>query len=280
MARFELSAFADEYSPIFDRQIEGLQENGVGCIEIRGVDGKNISSLSCDEAKNAKNKLESAGIKVSAIGSPIGKIGIYDDFEAHMALFRRTLEIAKIMETENMRIFSFYLPKDSTPDEVRSEVMRRLEKMLLESEKSGIKLCHENEKGIYGDSPERCLDIQNEFGGAIKCVFDPANFIECGYNPYPDAFELLGDSIYYMHIKDAAEDKTIVPAGAGIGHIPEIIGELNRKDFSCFLSVEPHLRVFKGLAELENTERSMIKNQYATSEEAFAAAVAAIKRII
>ena len=29
MAKFELAAFADEYSPVFDEQIKGLIENGI-----------------------------------------------------------------------------------------------------------------------------------------------------------------------------------------------------------------------------------------------------------
>ena len=38
MAKFVLSAFADEYSPMLDEQIEGLKKNGIGYMEIRGVD--------------------------------------------------------------------------------------------------------------------------------------------------------------------------------------------------------------------------------------------------
>jgi len=279
MAVFKLSGFADEYSSVFDKQIEGLTKNGIDHIEIRGVDGKNISSISLEEASNVKNKLDNAGIKVSAIGSPIGKIGIEDDFDAHLKQLIHTLELAKILDTKNIRMFSFYLPKEKIA-EYRDKVMLRLEKMLEEAEKAGICLCHENEKGIYGDSPERCLDIQKTFDGKIKCIFDPANFIECGYQPYPDAFDILKDYIYYMHIKDATAERTIVPAGEGIGGIPGIIEQLRKNDSTYFLSVEPHLRVFPGLAQLETEERSKIKNQYATSGDAFSAAVNGIKRYI
>ena len=258
MAEFILSAFADEYSPNFDEQIEGLKKNGVGFMEIRGVDGKNISDLTEDEMKAVREKLDKAGIGVSSIGSPIGKI----------------------LGTKNIRMFSFYMPEGVTREEARPEVMKRLTAMLEIAKAEGVTLCHENEKGIYGDSPETCLDIQKEFGGEIKLIFDPANFIECGYEPYPHGFELLGDRIYYMHIKDADENHKIAPAGKGIGRIPDIIKELDKREGRLFLTVEPHLRVFKGLEALETDEKTKMPNTYATSYEAFGAAVDAIKAII
>ncbi|HAA24848.1 MAG TPA: xylose isomerase, partial [Ruminiclostridium sp.] len=44
----------------------------------------------------------------------------------------------------------------------------------------GIILAHENEKGIYGDTPERCVDIIKSMNcDYVRAVFDPANFIQC-----------------------------------------------------------------------------------------------------
>ncbi len=280
MAEFILSAFADEYSPNFDEQLEGLKKNGVGFMEIRGVDGKNISDLDEATLKVVKEKLDKAGIGISSIGSPIGKIKTSDPFEPHLDKLRNCIRAAKILGTKNIRIFSFYMPEGVTREEARPEVMKRLAAMLEIAKAEGVTLCHENEKGIYGDSPETCLDIQKEFGGEIKLIFDPANFIECGYEPYPHGFELIGDRIYYMHIKDADENHKIAPAGKGIGRIPDIIRELDKREGKLFLTVEPHLRVFKGLEALETDEKTKMPNTYATSYEAFGAAVDAIKAII
>lgn len=283
MAEFVLSAFADEYSPKLDEQIEGLKKNGVGFMEIRGVDGKNIADLTEDEMKAAKAKLDAAGIGVSSIGSPIGKIKVYDDFDAHLDKLRNCIRAAKIFGTKNIRIFSFYIPEGKTREECRPEVMKRLGAMLELAKAEDVVLCHENEKGIYGESAECCLDIQNEFGGEIKLIFDPANFIMDGHEPYPHAYELLGDKIYYMHIKDATAGKVICPAGKGVGCVPEIIADLDKKrGGKLFLSVEPHLKVFKGFDALEATgdKTIMPDNTYASNAEAFGAAVDAIKAII
>ena len=80
-----------------------------------------------------------------------------------------------------------------------------------------IKICHENEKGIYGDNATRCLDIHKaipELGG----IFDPANFVQCKQDTL-EAWEMLKSYVKYLHIKDANELGKVVPAGEGIGNV-------------------------------------------------------------
>ena len=275
----KLSGFADEISADFNEQLEGLKANGIEYIEVRGVNGKNISTLNQEEMNEAQKLLVKHNIKVSAIGSPIGKVKITDDFEAHIKVFENCMLAAEIFGTKYMRMFSFYID-DNKYDEYRGEVMNRLEKLAELAAKKNILLCHENEGGIYGESPERCLDIMRRFKGGIKFVFDPANFVVGGHSPYPEAYNNLAEYIEYMHIKDAGDDG-IVPAGAGKGCIKEILSDLilNRK-FEGFLSIEPHLSVFTGLKELGGEEIVKAKNQFDSKEEAFAAAANALKNIL
>jgi sugar phosphate isomerase/epimerase len=281
MAKFILSAFADEYSSSIDKQIEGLIENGVYGIEIRGVDGTNIADITLEKAAEVRAKFDKAGIVVTSIGSPIGKIKLADDFEAHLDKLRHVIAIAKILGTDKIRMFSFYMEKDADYSACRDEVMAKLGRMLEIAKAEGIILCHENEKGIYGDNAERCLDIQKEFRGEIKCIFDPANFVECEVETYPHAFNLLKDYILYFHIKDAFGMGRIVPAGEGMGHIPEIIAEANELyDRDVILSVEPHLSNFDGFAALEKEGITEFKKDKSNSEITFGIAVSAIKKII
>ncbi len=281
MAKFQLSAFTDEYSPNFDKQIEGMLQNGIKYTEIRGVDGKNISDLTVDEAKEVKNKLDANGLAVWSVGSPLGKIKLTDDIDAHIEKTKHVCEIANILGTPRIRVFSFYVPDTTNIAPYRDQVFDYMGRMLDASNAAGTILCHENEKGIYGEKVEGCVDIMKYFNGGYKCIFDPANFIQAGVTTYPDAYEQLGDSIYYMHIKDALASGSIVPAGKGVGMIPEIIRELNKRDETITLTVEPHLRVFDGLKNLEQEGNTTeITNSFPTSEAAFNAAVAAIKAII
>ena len=251
MVRFKLSAFSDEYSPNLDSQIEGLLKNKVKMTELRNIDGVNVSDLSPMQAMDVKKKLDACGISVSAIGSPLGKIQITDPMDAHLEKLKQTCDTAEIMGCRRIRMFSFYIP-DGKYDEYRNEVIDRIGRMLDIAETYGLSLCHENEKGIYGDTAERCLDLLDAFDGRLGCVFDPANFIQCGTEPFPHAYYMLAPYMNYMHIKDAHRNGTIVPAGMGIGCIPELLAVINNARTGDFiLTVEPHLRVFDGLAALE-----------------------------
>ena len=281
MAKFELSAFTDEYSPEIDKQIEGMLKNGIHYTELRGVDGKNVSEIDVAKAKEVKAKLEANGLEVWSIGSPLGKIKLTDDIEKHLELTKHCAELANIFGTPRMRVFSFYVPNTSDIAPYRTQVMDWMGRMLEVAKAEGAILCHENEKGIYGEKIEGCVDIQKTFGGEYKCIFDPANFLQADVKPYPDAFSALGDSIYYMHIKDCDSAKTIVPAGKGLGGIPEILRELNKREGQMVLTLEPHLTIFKGLAGLEaEGETSAIGNAFRTAEEAFGVATDSLKSII
>lgn len=252
MAKFMISGFADEIDADFETQLKGLQALGIDFIEVRGVNGKNISILSREEIAEVKHRLAHYGIKVSSIGSPIGKISISEDFGAHLDMAKRIFETANTLNSPFVRIFSFYMPEGNDPALYRNEVIERVGAILEAAEGSGLTILHENEKDIYGDSPERCLDLMEACRSPhFASAFDPANFVQCGCEVYPAAFELLEPYIRYVHIKDALEDGSNVPAGMGDGRVEDVLRSLKAGGYEGFLSLEPHLGSFQGLAELE-----------------------------
>lgn len=279
MAKFILSAFADEASPVFDEQLRVLQEEGISLIELRGADGKNCADLTLEEAAVLRAKLDAAGIGLSALGSPYGKYPLAEPFEKHLAKFRHGLELCRMLGAKRIRMFSFY-PAGEVDAAARAEVVRRLEIMLTEAEAAGVQLVHENEKGIYGDVTERNQDLLEAFGDRLGFAFDPANFIQCGVQPL-EAYETLHDRITYMHIKDALlEDGAVVCAGHGDGNVPEILRRLNaERNGEIILTIEPHLTVFAGLDKLQD-EKLTHHEHYPDSRTAFHAAVSALKGIL
>jgi cobalamin biosynthesis Co2+ chelatase CbiK len=119
MANWIISAFADECSASLDGQIKALKENDVHFIELRFVDGKNIADFNHDEAVELKKRLDDGGLAASAIGSPLGKINLADDFDEHIEKAKRVFDSACILGTDKVRMFSFYLHKDKTRSECR-----------------------------------------------------------------------------------------------------------------------------------------------------------------
>lgn len=278
MADIKIYAFADEASSMIDEQIAALKRNGLQGLEIRGVDGTNISDITAEKAKEVKAKLDANGLITWSIGSPLGKIKINEDFADHMEKFKHTLDIANALDAKNIRLFSFYIPKEINPADCKNEVIERLAQFVEAAKGTGINLCHENEKGIYGDIPERCLEIHKALP-ELKGIFDPANYIQCGVDTLK-GWELLKDYIYYMHIKDSKTDGFVVPAGMGDGNVPAIVKDFIARGGNSF-TIEPHLTVFKGLEGLEQEgEETKMAFKYPDSNSAFDAACDAFKKLI
>ena len=279
MANLKLSAFSDEYADGLEEQCQALKSFGIDFMEMRGVNGKNVSALSSEEVKEAKAVLKDYNIKVSSIGSPLGKIKLDGDIDGHLETAKRVFATANELGAKNIRMFSFYLPDGKTREECKGQVFDELSKLVKLSEEYGVTLCHENEALIYGESPDKCLEILEYFKGRMKCVLDMGNFVLDGYNPM-DAYKLLGKHIEYFHIKDALYAGAIVPAGKGEAQIKEILDDYKtngKKD--TYITLEPHLQTFSGLnALVGKTFENPYK--YNDQKEAFTDAVAKLKGLL
>ncbi len=284
MAHFRFSAFADEASGNISEQIAACKKNGIEFIELRNCDGKNVSNLTVEEAKNLKKRLDEGGMKVYSLGSHYGKIEITDDFAPHFEAFKNTVEVAKILGAKCIRMFSFYFLHGESREEYKEEVFARVGAMADYANEHGIKCCHENERGIYGDTPERAIEIADYFGDRLGIIFDPANYLINSNKTFP-AFETLCNRITYMHIKDALYGtETIVPAGEGDGELERMLRLLDKKEDEIILSVEPHLRVFDGIKDLEVDDKLALKMNekyvYNNNDESFTAACTAIHKLV
>lgn len=279
LENIKISGFADEIDPSLDKQLEVIKELGISMIEMRGVDGKGLVEYPLEEVRKIKAKLDANGVKLSAVGSPIGKIKITDAFEEHFELFKHTVEIAKIMETPYIRMFSFFMPEDEEPEKYRDEVFRRLGMFVEYAKQENVVLLHENEKEIYGDVAVRCKEIMDEFAcDNFRGVFDFANFVQCKQDT-KEAFEMLKPYISYIHIKDALwESGQVVPAGLGDGNVKDILTELIGNGYEGVLSLEPHLADFTGFSALEQGNGG--KKEKMSGTEAFTLAYQSLKKIL
>ena len=275
----KLSAFADESCDSFSGQIDALKRNGLGYLEIRNLDGLNVSKLTLSRAKELRQILDGEGLSVWSIGSPIGKIQIGDDFEAHMDLYRHTLDVAGELGAKNIRLFSFFMPKNEDPAQYKNLVLDRMARFVETAAEYGVNPCHENEKGIYGDVAARCLELHRAVPG-LKAVFDPANFVQCGQDTL-EAWIMLSPYVHYLHIKDALSDGRVVPPGTGLGNVPAIVRAYLAQGGNA-ISLEPHLYAFVGLKSLEQEgEESVVGAMaFADAPAAFDYAANTLKTIL
>jgi sugar phosphate isomerase/epimerase len=238
---FTLSAFADEIDPSPEKQIEVLEHCGVHHIELRSILHTNVLDLTDLQVRELKALLDQHGIRLSAIGSPIGKVGIDQPIEPHLKRFERALELCKVFDTPNVRIFSYYRPAGSDWSAWRDEVMARMGEKVRRAERAGVRLLHENEHNIYGDSPERVVDLLQTINSPhLRAVYDAANYVFCGYDPW-EGWQKTRAWTAHFHIKDwIAGEKHGCLAGKGQGRLPDVIAEA-AADFDGFATLEPHL---------------------------------------
>lgn len=239
----KISGFYDEVSSKLDEQIALIKEFGESYICPRGVDGKNIVNYTLEEfEKSVKPRLVESGIKISSLGSPIGKIKLEDEkaFEEQKVKLAELLKIAKSMNCQYIRVFSFHLPKKGNPDKYLGAVADKLKVFVKMAQEAGITLIHENEKGIFGDSPKRCIALARTINSEnFKLCYDASNYVQCGHDS-KKAFEMTKQYTVYYHIKDCCEYKEEVPLGMGICDYSYIISELKKDGYDGFLTLEPH----------------------------------------
>ncbi len=200
-----LSGFADEIDPDLETQCAVLNDLGITHVEFRSAWDTNVLDLTDEQVEEAAATLAAHGLSVSSIGSPLGKINIEDDFDAHLVRADRAL-----------------------------------------AEPTGIVLLHENEKDIYGDVPERVLDIVESVGSpALRLAWDPANYVQVGVTPFTEGYGKLRPHTVYVQIKDALlATGEVVPAGEGDGQVRETVRALAADGFDGFFSMEPHLGTY------------------------------------
>jgi len=266
----QLSAFADESDNMLKGQIEALHRNKISLLEMRGVNGKNVIDLTEEEVNEDAALLQNEGIQVWSIGSPLGKVDITIDFDQYLDKVKRTCEIAQGFQCDKIRMFSFYNAYNQ-----RNRVLEYLQRMVEVGDSYGVKMCHENEKDIYGDILSRNLDLLDHVPG-LHYVYDPANYLQVGEKAM-DTLTALKDRTIYFHIKDViTETGELVPAGYGDGHLQELVAGIKEDKV---LTIEPHLAIFKGYADIDGTAMKN-KFHFDSNETAFDAAVKAIKEII
>lgn len=255
--RWRLSAFGDEVAESLEDQCRALAAQDVGLVELRSAWGTNVGDFDAALCERAAKVLRDAGIGVSAIGSPLGKVPAQEDPEEEAPRLERCLDAAERLGTRLVRVFSYYVLGEYAA--MRETVLRRVEAMAAAARRRNLVLVLENESWIYGDLPDRCLDLLRSVDSpSLRFAFDPANFVQCGADPM-EAWPLLRPYVAHFHIKDAVpvdrsglepypapvpHDRlmdSVRPAGEGTGRLPELLQALAADGYEGVLTLEPHL---------------------------------------
>jgi sugar phosphate isomerase/epimerase len=243
MVRWTLSGFGDEIDADPGVQVPVLLALGSRHIEVRSAWGVNVVDMPDEQVARLADLLARHSVGVSAIASPIGKTGVYDDPDTEQARLERVVWVAQRLSARYVRLFSFYRPDGVEAADTRDTVLTRMRAFADVAERESVVLVHENEKAIYGDVPARVLDIVESVGSsALKVAWDNANFVQVGVRPFHEGYAMLRPYLEYLQVKDARADNGIeVPVGFGDGEVRETLTALRDDGFAGFASLEPHL---------------------------------------
>ena len=264
-ATFTLSAFGDEIAPDLDEQLRVLSELQIGCLDLRAAWGVNVLRLDDEQLAAAVDALRVHRVSVACLGSPIGKSPLLANPAAEMDNLTRAFRAGERLGTRQVRIFSFYPPDTSTNahyDQHVPAAAERLAPLAEQAEREGFELLLENEKGIVGDTPQRCAALVSAVDSpALRFLWDPANFVQVGVTqPMDQGWALVSKRVGYVHIKDVRlADGSVTPAGEGDGQVRELLAALRDADYQGVLALEPHLAVAghsSGFSGAEGMERA------------------------
>jgi sugar phosphate isomerase/epimerase len=246
MAKFVLSAIADDISPDLSEQVRTLKDLNLGYIDLRSVDGKQVRDFTDKDVGRIRELLRRNDIRVSCIGSSVGHSSIDTSFYEGLAELARVIEIGKALGTHRIRIFGS-CPPENIPsadyDEYLDRSLRHMERFITLAQRENVILLLENQRQTVVDTVARCYRLIRSLSGPhFRFLWDPANFVRVGEGRITeDGWDLLGSEVGYVHIRDALlADGRVVAAGEGDGQVRELLERLQAANYNGFLALEPH----------------------------------------
>src|SRR5215471_9892506 len=286
--RVILSAFADEAanSKSVVEQFAVLAALGLEYYSPRflNVSGevKNIMKLDKSELKTVKSLQDDYGLRVTSIGSPIGKVKLIDSDDGSHNRFvpfakylkedvAVAIDRADALEAPMIRGFSFYHPRGTDPAPHVAQAADQLSAIVEKCAQAGLVFALEVEANLVGQNGRLMAELVRRVDRPnLVCIFDGGNISSQNLNPVLcfAEYEAMRKHLGYLHIKDYKIDaslewtgvvdeerlKNFVPADRGdSGHeailrdlrdnLPTIEKRMKKLGLpGVFLELEPHLK--------------------------------------
>jgi L-ribulose-5-phosphate 3-epimerase len=221
MPIFNVSVLTDEISQDLGHALEvASKEFGLEYVDLREAGKKNIMNWDAKDVAEARRLLERYQLRVACIASPIFKVdwpgaprskyspqrdefGASFTYEQQDELLDRAFELARVFNTERIRIFDFWRLDDQAPH--RRAIDARIREAAVKAKKRGVTLVLENEHACNtatGAEAARLLEAIREPG--LELTWDPGNATARGEVAYPDGYSKLAKHrIGHVHCKDA-----------------------------------------------------------------------------
>lgn len=253
-----LGVLTDEVSDRYEEALDWAAEQGLAHVEVRVIDGRNAASLSDEQAAEVRRQAEARGLYISAIASPVFKCALdparpvatgdtfgqqEESVEAHFAKLSRVIELANLLGTKRIRIFSFW--RERHPERYAEEIVRHLRRAAGIAQEAGVELLLENESSCNGGSAREVADLVRAVDSpALRALWDPGNEAHAGKEAYPLGYETIKPYAAHVHLKDACfgPDGTARCVPLGSGDVPVIaqLRALAADGYEGLFTIETH----------------------------------------
>jgi L-ribulose-5-phosphate 3-epimerase len=248
-----LCLITDEVSPSLDEGIAFARAEGIGTVDLRVIDGRNVLALSREELGGAARRVRAAGLSVSCICTPLlkwsppGKAaqtkGDQFGFElgdrAPGAVYAQAFEAAEALGARNLRVFSYLTYDGYRVDDLRGPI----DELLALAEKFDMVLHVENE-GVcniagFAELEELVTAYRHK---RLRALPDIANAYRRGLPPSAADLARLLPFTDMLHFKDYSNAaQRFVAMGEGDIPFAALLAKtLPAHDRPLLLTIETH----------------------------------------
>ncbi len=256
------SGIADEAGRSIERQLAAHAALGWTHIELRNVEGKNLTDVDDDTFARVVDAVEAAGVTVCCFASQLANWGrpISTDFAVDTAELARAIPRMHRLGTKFIRCMSY--PNDGLSEtDWRDAAVARMATLTRMAEDGGVTLVHENCNGWGGESPENTLELLERVGSpALQLVYDTGN----PFTHRQDALAYLQaviDRVVHVHIKDGYLDgdkNVFTYPGEGSCQVDACLRLLVAHGYDAGYSIEPHIGAVIHTGDLGGAERDQL----------------------
>ncbi len=239
-----LSVVTDEIDEDISYALDVCRDLGVGTVELRSVDGRNIVEHSPASRAWISRLIEKRQVRVCAIAPPFLKCDATEDLRRQWDQLERAVSIARDVGAPLVRAFSFWRVGD--PGTVTARLVDALRPAANVAAEAGLRLVIENEHSCNVATAAEAAAILDACRPTdLGVIWDPAN--EARFAPHlaggAAGYEAIHAHVAHVHLKDVDATGTWVRIGSGIVDHGALLAALERDGYAGSVSVETHYTV-------------------------------------
>jgi L-ribulose-5-phosphate 3-epimerase len=246
---FKIAVISDEISQDPAVAAAMVREFGGQGLEIRSAWEKGPHALDDADIARLREIAAAHELCICGIASPVFKchLEVAHEEREHLAMLRRCITLAHALNTDLIRVFTFWHQPGPPPWELIAE---KFEEPIRLAVQEGITLGIENERSTMAASARRVADFLALMNHRhLRAIWDPGNEQgnPAGSGAYPSGYGTLKPWIVHVQLKDGKPlpDGTRASVRLGTGDI-DYIGQLQalkRDGYEGYLSLETHWRI-------------------------------------